>query len=221
MDTITRAVNILGMQVVHDLALAAGISKATEGLHNPVMDLNTFWYRSLHCALLAKEMAVAAGIANTESVFVRGLLHDIGHLLLFCHYPEESRQALSQADGGLEKRLQAEQEAIGIDAYQLGAELARAWQLPESFATTFTHLVHPEAAPEPEAHDIAVLQIAAQISDGIDFDLLIEQILEQVSPATWALAGLSSDAGVAAVDASSLDMVDAMYRTLSPQEEAA
>lgn len=220
-DTITRAANILGMQKIHDLALAAGISSVMDGLDNPLMDLSTFWYRSLHCGFLAKGLATDAGLRNVENMFIRGLLHDIGHLLLFSHYPEASRQALAQSDTGLEARLLAERQLIGIDAYQLGAELTRSWQLPESFVATFEHLMHPEKAEGQLAREIALLQIAVQTSNGLDSDLLIEDILAQISPETWRLAELSPETATAALDGASVEMVDAMYLTLSPQAEAA
>ena len=220
-DTITRAANILGMQKIHDLALAAGVSSAVEGLTNPVMDLSTFWYRSLHCGFLARELASRAGLSNIENVFVRGLIHDIGHLLLFSHYPEASRQAMAHADQGMQSRLQAERELIGIDALQLVSKLSQVWQLPDSFVLTFSHLMHPENIEGPLAHEAAILHVALQITHGIDADLLLEDIFEQVDPAVWDLAGLSPGDITATLDASSVEMVEAMYRVLTPQEEAA
>ena len=76
-DTVSRAANILGMQKIHDVVLAASVSKAFEGISNELIDIDTFWYRSVHCGFLAKAIAEGAGLRNTESMFVRGLLHDI------------------------------------------------------------------------------------------------------------------------------------------------
>ena len=92
-DTITRATNILGMQKIHDLVLAASVSKAFESISNELMDMDTFWYRSVHAGFLAQALGEGAGMRNTESLFVRGLLHDIGHLVLFSHYPDACRAA--------------------------------------------------------------------------------------------------------------------------------
>ena len=52
-DTISRAAGILGMQKIHDLVLAASVSKAFETLDNDLMDLTTFWYRGVHAGFLA------------------------------------------------------------------------------------------------------------------------------------------------------------------------
>ncbi len=124
-DTISRAAGLLGMQKIHDLALTVSLSEAFDGITNELMDINTFWYRSLHCGFLAQTIAEGAGLRNGETLFVRGLLHDIGHLFLFHRYPNECRQALARSDEGLEARLDEERQLIGVDGLQFGAELAR------------------------------------------------------------------------------------------------
>ena len=214
-DKISRAASILGMQKIHDLVLAASVSKAFEGISNELMDIDTFWYRSVHCAFLTKAITEGAGLPDTESLFVRGLLHDIGHLVLFSHYPDACREALSRADEGLEARLFHEHELIGVDAMEFATELARVWQLPPLFVDSFEHLMRPEDVAGPLAREIAMLHIAVQFSHGVDADMLISEIVERIRPPIWRVADLPPDVGAAALDSSTMDMVDAMYRLLT------
>lgn len=214
-DTISRATSILGMQKIHDLALAASVSQAFDGVTNELMDIDTFWYRSVHCGFLAQAIAEGAGMRNVESLFVRGLLHDIGHLVLFSRYPEECRQALAHSDEGLDARLYEEQQLIGIDAMQFAAELARVWQLPKTFIDSFAHLMRPEDVAGNLSREIAVLHIAVQFSVGIDSDLLIEDVVQRIRAPVWRLAELPPEVGAAALDASGMEMVDAMYHILT------
>lgn len=217
-DTITRAANILGMQKIHDMVLAASVSKAFDTMRNDLMDLDTFWYRSVHCGFLAQSIAEGADMRSAESLFARGLLHDIGHLVLFSRFPKECRQALAHSDEGLDARLYAEQELIGIDAMQFAAELARAWQLPASFVDSFAHLMRPEDVPGPQAREIAVLHIAVQMSSGVDSDLLIEEIVQRIRSSIWRIADLPPEVGAAALDASTMEMVDAMYNIMAQHD---
>ena len=219
-DTISRAANILGLQKIHDIALAACVSKAFEGMTNELMDIDTFWYRSVHCGFLAQAIAEGAAMRNTESLFVRGLLHDIGHLVLFSRYPNESRLALARSDDGLDARLYEEQQLIGIDAMQFAAELARVWQLPNTFVDSFQHLMRPEDVAGNLAREIAVLHIAVQFSTGIDSDLLIEDVVQRIRAPIWRIAELPPEVGAAALDASSMEMVDAMYHILAQHDGA-
>lgn len=217
-DTISRAAGILGMQKIHDLVLAASVSNAFEGISNELMDMDTFWYRSVHAGFLAQAIAEGAAMRNTESLFVRGLLHDIGHLVLFSHYPRECRQALSQAEEGLDARLYEEQQLIGVDAMQFAAELATVWQLPSSIVESFRHMMRPEDVPGGLAREVAVLHIAMQFSHAIDTDLLIDDIVQRVRASVWRLAELPPEVGPAALDASAMEMVDAMYNVIAQHD---
>ena len=214
-ETISRAANILGMQKIHDLVLAASVSKAFDGISNELMDMDTFWYRSVHAGFLAQALAEGAGMRNTESLFVRGLLHDIGHLVLFSRYPQECRQAIAQAEEGLDARLYEEQQLIGVDAMQFAAELAGVWQLPKSFVESFRHLMRPEDVAGGLAREVAVLHIAVQFSYAVDSDLLIEDVVQRVRASVWRLAELPPEVGAAALDTSSLEMVEAMYNVIA------
>ncbi len=219
-ETVSRAANILGMQKLHDLALAAGVTKAFEGSRNDLVDIDTFWYRSVHCGFLAQSIAEGAGMRGAESLFVRGLLHDIGHLVLFSRYPDECRRAIAHADEGLDARLYEEQQLIGVDAMQFAAELSHVWQLPKSFVETFKCLMRPEELTGQLAREVAVLHIAVQFSHGIDSDLLIEEVVQRIRPPVWRIAELPPEVGAAALDASTLEMVDAMYRILTSHGNA-
>jgi len=217
-DTITRATNILGMQKIHDLVLAASVTKAFNGISNELMDMDTFWYRSVHAGFLAQALGEGAGMRNTESLFVRGLLHDIGHLVLFSRYPQECRQALALAGEGLDARLYEEQQLIGIDAMQFAAELARVWQLPKSFVDSFQHLMRPEDAVGGLAREVAMLHLAVQFSNAVDTDLLIEDVVQRVRASVWRIAELPPEVGAAALDTSSVEMMDAMYNVIAQHD---
>jgi HD-like signal output (HDOD) protein len=145
-------------------------------------------------------------------------LHDIGHLVLFNHYPAECRSAMAHSDEGLDARLYEEQKLIGVDAMQFTAELARVWQLPGSFADSFQHLMRPEDVAGNLAREIAMLHIAVQISNGVDTDLLLEDVVQRIRAPIWRLAELPPEVGAAAMDESTMEMVDAMYLILTQHD---
>ncbi|WP_428609944.1 HDOD domain-containing protein [Sedimenticola sp.] len=218
-ETITRAVNILGTQQIHDLALATSVAQAFEGLPNELMDMSTFWYRSVMCGFLARELARASGIRETESLFVRGLLLDIGHLILYSRFPDECRQALAESGDDLLGFYAMERQLIGCDANELGMQLMKAWKLPQSFVDSFAYLQRPENA-QSIAKQVAVLNVAAWITHGLNTDLLMEQIFDKIAQPAWDLTGLSQRQVVQVTDTVSGEMIEAMYRIFAVDESA-
>jgi HD-like signal output (HDOD) protein len=216
-DTVTRAVTLLGVRQVHDLVLASSVVSSFAGVENALLDMNTFWYRSVQSGILVRTLAEGAGMRDGESLFVRGLLHDLGHLVLYHHYPEQCRAALAAANDDYAALPAAEQRLIGCDANSLTAELMSVWRLPEVFQLSYTYLAEPQCAPRHQ-REIGMLHIATALAHGVDTDLLVDQVLERISPRIWKLVQLPPEVAHHALDAASLEMVDTMYRVLSGEE---
>ncbi|MCW8889653.1 MAG: HDOD domain-containing protein [Sedimenticola sp.] len=218
-DTVTRAVNILGIQAIHDLALATSVAQAFDGVPNELMDMSTFWYRSVMCGFLARELGKACGMKSNESLFVRGLLLDLGHLVLYSRFPNESRQALADSGDDLIRLFSMERDLIGCDANEVGLDLMKSWKLPESFVDSFAYLQRPEGS-ESNAKEVALLHIAAWITHGLNTDLLLEQMFERISPSAWNLTGLSQRQVEQVTDAVSGEMIEAMYSIFAVDDSA-
>lgn len=212
-ETVSRAVNILGTQQIHDLVLAAGVTGAFRDLPNELMDMTVFWQRSVQAGILARTLGEGAGMHGGEALFVRGLLHDIGHLVLYRHFPDLCRKAIKEGEKGLCGLYAAERELIGCSAIEVTAEICKSWGLPASFVETFVYLGQPEQAPHL-GRETAMLHIAAQITHGMDTDLLLADIINEIRPEVWQLAKLPPDVAGAALDATGIELMEAMYRLL-------
>lgn len=96
-DTISRAVSLLGTQAIIDLVTATTIGKTFAGVPVQLMDVSKFWHRSVLCALLAGKIAKSCGIKDSERFFIEGLLRDLGHYVLYQYAPERAQSALIEA----------------------------------------------------------------------------------------------------------------------------
>jgi len=219
-DTITRATSILGTRQIHDLALATSVAHSFDGLSNEVLDMGTFWYRSVHCGFLARELGLAVGMRGAEALFVQGLLHDLGHLILYTQFPEECRHALQGANDNLAQQCQLEQKFIGCDAPQVGAALLSSWNLPESICEPIRCLANPED-DHNNMQSVAVLSMAAWLTHGVDTDLLQTEVLENISPWVWEKSGLAPVVVEQVIEAISTEMIEAMYSLFASVDEAA
>lgn len=212
-ETVSRAVNILGTQQVNELVLAAGLAKAFQGMENDLLDIKTYWYRCVQTGILARTLAEGAGMRGGESLFIRGLLLDLGHLVLYSHYPQACRAALADAGDEYLAIPAAERKHIGCDARELTTDLMTHWALPDSFINASAYLMEPEFAPDKQ-REIGMLHIASRLTQGLDMDLTMEQIVEDISPNIWKLVELPPEVARHALDATAVELIETMYRVL-------
>jgi len=156
--TISRAVQVIGFQHIHDLVVATSISKAFRGVSNDIMSIESFWIASVERALIARMLAERKRLPNSERMFVGGLLLDIGHLVMYEHIPEAAQQAISHADDQFKPLHLAEVELLGFSAAELGSDLARKWQLPESLSDQILYQDRPELLKHNA--EVAIVHVA-------------------------------------------------------------
>lgn len=135
---ISDAVVMLGLRSLRSMVLAASTANLLErdfacyGHHQKGL-----WYHSLCVAAasrcLAKELGYGPNLR--EEVFVAGLLHDIGKMLLGPFFVAE------KADIGASDRPahEIEAELFGIDHQEAGAIIAGKWQLSPLVQAVLNH----------------------------------------------------------------------------------
>jgi hypothetical protein len=82
-ETVARAVNLMGMQQVHDLVLSTSVIGAFSGIRPARMHMIRFWKDCVFRGLAAGQPPAQLGTGDPERMFVEGLLADIGHLVMF------------------------------------------------------------------------------------------------------------------------------------------
>ncbi|MDK2744886.1 MAG: HDOD domain-containing protein [Nitrospira sp.] len=163
-DTITRAVTLLGIQAINDLVTATTVGRTFSGMTVQLMDVPQFWRKSVLCALVAGKIAKSCGIADSERFFIEGLLRDIGHLVLYEAVPQRAQSALIEA-GYLETSLaEVEQSNIGCDFAEVGAELIRSWGMPMQIEQAIRCQLSPNDAGEYMLH-ASVVHLAGVVAD--------------------------------------------------------
>ncbi|MCC6139642.1 MAG: HDOD domain-containing protein [Nitrospira sp.] len=163
-DTITRAVNLIGMQAVSDLVTATTIGRTFTGMTTEVMDLSAYWRKSVLSALMAGKIAKACSIDDSERFFIEGLLRDIGHLVLYQTIPQRAQSALIEAGNLGTPLAEVEQSSIGCDFAEVGAELIRSWGMPVQIEQAIRHQLSPDEAGEYALH-ASIVHLAGVIAD--------------------------------------------------------
>ncbi len=130
---IDRAITVVGLREVRDLAFGICASSTFNGIPNDLVSVEDFWEHSLYCASAARLLAKKANVCHGDSLFTAGLLHDIGHLVMFSQCPEQSLKSLQLSideSDGLSPYL-SERRVFGFDHMDVGAALAAQWRLPD------------------------------------------------------------------------------------------
>lgn len=194
-ETINRAIAILGTNKIRDLVLSTSASQAFDGIPNDLITMQDFWHHSLYCGLLAQILAKKSKKANAESIFIAGLLHDIGQLLMFNQLPEKSHEAILLLMEGPEEleTYEAERHVFGFDHMQVGTELIKMWKLAPVLQECVEFHHEPEKAVEYPI-EVALINIANAVAVMADFDSMSEDDeIPRINPMSWELTGLSKD----------------------------
>lgn len=179
-DTISRAITIVGIDDLKSLVLATSVIDKFSKIPVELVDMTAFWLRSVHCAVIAKLLARESSVLHSERLFLMGLLHDVGSLILYYKLPDESLEVLLEADhdrrlvGGLE------QEIIGFTHADVGGALIKSWGLPESLYESIAYYLSPEIS-QVHKLDTYLLNLASRLSDIAQQNTSIEEILLEFS----------------------------------------
>ena len=130
-DTLTHALNIVGTEQLTDLALAAIVTSTFKGIPRDLINMETFWMHSIACGIAARKIAGHVPGAEVEKMYLAGMLHDIGSLIIFKKSPEESKKILLRCQESGENLFKVEKEVLGYDHAEVGALLLTEWKLPE------------------------------------------------------------------------------------------
>lgn len=190
-DTITRAVAIVGRKQLGALALGASVMTLFPDVSADYLDMASFWRHSVAAGVLARGLAERIGYEEPERIFVAGLLHDVGGLALVSSMPEKSAAAVKTArEQGL-LLYEGERAVFGFDHARLGGIMLRKWNLPYALVNAVLHHHDPERAKsilEP-----ALTHTADVLACSVLHCPYGEPMVPPLNAAAWDSLGLTAD----------------------------
>jgi len=140
-ETVTRAVMIVGTEQLRELSLATSVISMFKDLPPDLVDMNSFWKHSLACGVFARVLANRMHESNIERFFVAGLLHDLGSIVVYLKKPDDARKILESSINNEALIHLEEKKHFGFDHAEIGQLLLKEWRLPESLqeAVGFHH----------------------------------------------------------------------------------
>lgn len=193
-DTVSKAVSVIGTSQIRNLALSMSAASTFAGLPNNLVSMDNFWHHSLYCALVARILARQARKCDPEALFTAGLLHDIGELIIFNRLPEQAKESLLLVLDQVDDLpvYQAERQIIGFDHAQVGGELARQWGLPPLLEECIAYH-HSIAEAKRYPRETALVHLANILAQMAEVDTLALEDVSSVAPLAWQITGLGED----------------------------
>jgi putative nucleotidyltransferase with HDIG domain len=126
--SLTRAITMLGMNTVKNMALSTAIIRTVAGAKKSrALPTAKFWAHSIGAGVSAKLLGEAKGlpIMEREELFLGGLLHDLGKV----PFGDEYIEVLNIAKFEQLPLREVELDIMGIDHQEVGLMIADKWKL--------------------------------------------------------------------------------------------
>ena len=121
--------------------------------------MKDFWLHSVYCATIAQLLARKCHILDSERLFVSGILHDIGHLVIYTTLATHAGKVLSRARNEHLPLEQLETEVFGFNYAEVGGQMLKLWQLPASLYQPVQYHTHLHV-DEDFALESAIIHLA-------------------------------------------------------------
>ena len=156
--SIEQAVIRLGFNRLRSVVVASGIISSFKA---PGFDKHHFWTQTFQVATIARTLAQQTRAVDPETAFTCALIHNIGELLIQSTLPEGPGSSTWPSRRG--SRVEAQREMLGYDYAQLGAELARRWNLSTAFVDAIAQQLDP-LSHEPVSKEAVLIRLAVFVS---------------------------------------------------------
>ena len=197
--SINRAIVLLGLNAVKNIAIAASLTKLFRGgdlcRQFSARDL---WIHSVATAAASKLVCDELHLGLSDEAFLAGLIHDIGIMVEVQAMRNEFLQVFDELkfdNNGvpLSDMREVERRIIGADHEAFGAGLCEAWKFPKSFTYVTRHHHDPGALPVPNRMLTSIVYVADRLAAEGGFGFRSDLQEFEIDPETVADLGITKE----------------------------
>ena len=168
-DTLARAIPMLGFQNIRNLVFSMSLLEFS----SDEIDMRGFWRHSFASSLIANEIARANNIDGADAASCAALIHDLGKVILYQHYPGEFINVTAMVNDGEMQFHEAESVIFGINHAEVGKLVCEKWGFPATLLEPIRFHHSPREATEFPAL-VAVVHLADIVSDKYSYGFLTD-----------------------------------------------
>lgn len=159
-SSVDLAVSIMGFNMTRKVAMKAAVFSvfAKKKAAESVFDFQAFWRHAVFVGVAARALGGASrslGRANGEDLYMCGLLHDIGKIILLEKQHDRYVAMLAEAILSQRPETEVELEQFGFTHADVGSVLAIKWFLPEDLTIAIRY--HHAPAKDPFHQELSSL----------------------------------------------------------------
>ena len=188
-DKISLAVTLIGTREISGLALGISLISLFNNIPKEILSMHSFLRHSLACGIISRILAAHRSLPQTEQLFVSGLLHDLGRLILYSYFPDESQNLLSRARSSDTLLYLQENDDLGCNHTHLIKHLLQLWKLPMALENNVFFHHSPLEAQQPVP--ASLVHLADIITNGLGIGTSGERFVPPLDHAAWENIGLS------------------------------
>jgi len=162
-SSVSEAITLIGASQLYNLALATTAATIIQTVGGSYIEMKTLWKKAVYSAIFAKSISPNKS-QDSESLFVAGLLSNIGALAVVKHAPDIALTAIG-APNKDQFPWQREKEVLGFTVAQVSGALLKSWNLPDEIVVPITCQHLPDAG-QPHFFSCCILHIATRLASG-------------------------------------------------------
>lgn len=156
--SLDQAMAMIGLDRVKSLVMTCSLISHLAG-RGGAFNMKTFWEHSYGCGIVSKLIGEMIGLGNPEGLYLAGLVHDLGEVVLGSSFKQEFATILERAQTEGCSFYKAELEVLGYTHCDVGAWLGKKWHFPQELIEAMrTH--HAPSRMSPFATTAAVVNLA-------------------------------------------------------------
>jgi HD-like signal output (HDOD) protein len=195
-SSIAIAVARIGFNEVRNITTAVGLIRQFSR-KSALLDYEMFWNHSLTAAYLTRELASMSAVApadeEKETLFLSGLLHDTGLLILDQFFHTEFKARLDVSAAREIPYVKAEEQTDPEQAHgMVGGALLELWRLEPATCAAVRYHHAPEKAPQQYLRYAALTALAEYVLCTRAIGTF-EGEVDAPAPAVWNSAGIPAD----------------------------
>lgn len=148
--TVHEAIVVLGFDVLRSIVVAASAYVMYSGKDGSG-SCAKLWRHSVSTAIAARQIGEHLKLPDKEEVFIAGLLHDIGKLVLMQKLPELYQKVISEVERTTCSFTAVESRSLGFDHCDVASLLLSEWAFPRSLVQAISRHHRPPSFQAGEA----------------------------------------------------------------------